>query len=132
LVSYQEWDEFEKILGGRYLESDYVDDPGNASDYKHDIEMKVSVADKNHPVTRNMNDFIITDEGYSNLRVLPSVKTLLTTDHQHCARKVAWANEYNNSTIVYLLLGHDNKAFQDKNYQRLLFNAIEWVSRKPE
>ena len=94
--------------------------------------MEVSVLNPGHPVTKNMEDFTIIDEGYSNLKVLHSVNTLLTVDHPQCAHKVTWTNKFNNSKIVYLLFGHDNKAFQDKNYQRLLFNAIEWVSRKPE
>lgn len=132
LVSYQEWDEFEQIIGGRYLQKDYVEDPAKASDFKHDIEMEVSVLNHGHPVTKNMEDFTIIDEGYSNLKVLPSVNTLLTVDHPQCAHKVTWTNRFNNSKIVYLLFGHDNKAFQDKNYQRLLVNAIEWVSVKSE
>ncbi len=131
LVSYQKWDEFEKIIGGRYLQQDYVEDPANASGFKHDIEMDVSVMKPNHPVTSNMEDFTIIDEGYSNLNVLPSVEILLTVDHQNCASKVAWTNQYNNSRIVYLLFGHDHKAYQDKNFRRLLSNAIEWVARKP-
>ncbi|MBS3771861.1 MAG: ThuA domain-containing protein [Bacteroidales bacterium] len=131
LVSYQEWDEFEKILGGRYLQQGYVDDdPALASDFKHDIKMEVSVLDPDHPVTKNMNDFTILDEGYSNLRVRSFVNTLLTTDHPQCAEKVAWTNKYNNSRIVYLLFGHDHKAYQDKNFRRLLFSALEWVSSK--
>ncbi|MFP4621747.1 MAG: ThuA domain-containing protein, partial [Bacteroidales bacterium] len=117
--------------GGRYLEKGYVDDPALASDFKHDIKIKVSVLDPDHPVTKNMNDFIISDEGYSNLRVRSFVNTLLTTDHPQCANKVAWTNKYNNSRIVYLLFGHDHKAYQDENYQRLLSSAIEWVARKP-
>jgi uncharacterized protein len=130
LVSYQEWDEFENIIGGRYLQKGYVDDPALASDFKHDIKMKVSVLDPDHPITKNMNDFTILDEGYSNLKVRSFVNTLLTTDHPQCADKVAWTNKYNNSRIVYLLFGHDHKAYQDKNFRRLLSNAIEWVSRK--
>lgn len=132
LASYQEWDEFEKIIGGRYLQKGYVDDPALASDFKHDIKMKVSVLDPDHPITKNMKDFIILDEGYSNLKVKSFVNTLLTTDHPQCADKVAWTNKYNNSRIVYLLFGHDHKAYQDKNFRRLLFNAIQWVSRKEE
>jgi type 1 glutamine amidotransferase len=79
-----------------------------------------------------MKNFTIVDEGYTNLRILPSVETLLTVDHKHCARKVAWSNKYNNSRIVYLLFGHNHKAYHDKNYQRLLINGIRWVSQKVE
>ena len=129
LVSYQEWNKFEKIIGGRYLQKDYVEDPAKASGFKHDIEMNVKIRKPNHPVTGNMKHFTIVDEGYSNLKVLPSVETLLIVDHQHCAKKVAWTNQYNNSKIVYLLFGHGNTAFQNKNYQSLLFNAIGWVAR---
>jgi len=132
LVSYQDWDEFEKIIGGRYLQKGYVDDPSRASGFKHDIKMEVSVLDPDHPVTKNMTDFKILDEGYSNLKVNSFVNTLLTVDHPQCADKVAWTNKYNNSRIVYLLFGHDHKAYKDKNFQKLLLNAIEWIARNPE
>jgi hypothetical protein len=129
LVSYQEWEEFEKVIGGRYLQRDYVDDPGKASGFKHDIKMKVSVLDSNHPVTKNMKDFTILDEGYSNLKVNSFVNTLLTTEHPQCSKKVGWTNKYNKSRIVYLLFGHDHKGYNDKNFKKLLFNSIGWVNQ---
>lgn len=128
LVSYQKWDEFEQILGGRYIQKGYADDTSQLSGFKHDIEMEASVLNSEHPVTYNMNNFAITDEGYTNIRILPDVKALLKVDHPHCTDTVAWTNKYKNSRIVYVLFGHDSKAFRNEYYQRLLFSAIEWVT----
>ena len=128
LVSYQEWDAFKKIIGGRYRQQNYVADSENASGYTHGIEMTVSVMGSDHPVTNGMNTFSIVDEGYSNIQILSSVKPLLKVEHPQCSDTVAWTNTYRDSRIVYILLGHDNKAYKNKNYRQLLSNAIEWVS----
>jgi type 1 glutamine amidotransferase len=128
LVSYQEWDEFNRIRGGQYLQKQYTDKPEKASGYKHGLQLKVSVLDPGHPVTRDMEDFTIIDEGYSNINILPSVKPLLRVDHPQCTETVAWTNKYNKSRIVYILFGHDNKAYINRAFQNLLSNAIEWVS----
>ena len=130
LVSYQKWDAFEKITGGRYLQKNYVTNPSKASGYKHGLDLEVTVVHPDHPITKNMKDFSIHDEGYSNLKILPTVKPLLKTEHPDCADTVAWANQYNNSRIVYILLGHDQHGFLDKDFKQLIFSAIRWVAGK--
>ena len=128
LVSYQKWDDFEEIIGGRYLQKNYVSNPSKASGYQHGLDLEVSVVHPDHPITKNMKDFQIHDEGYSNLKILSTVKPLLTTNHPDCADTVAWANRYNHSKIVYILFGHDHHGFLDEDFKQLLFNSIRWVS----
>lgn len=129
LASYQEWNEFRRIIGGRYYLQPYFD--GNKqytpSTYKHGVEIPVKIPDKNHPVTAGLKDFIIHDEVYGNFEVLPEVHPILSTIHPESGEIIGWTNSYKNSKIVYIQLGHDHHAYSNPKYRRLLKQAISWV-----
>jgi len=126
LVSYQEWNEFEKIIGGRYGLTKKDQD---SSTYRHDVDIPVTIVDKDHPITRGMHDFVIRDEVYGNFKVLPTVHPLLKTTHPESGEIIAWTNSYGKSRIVYLQLGHDHFAFENPDYRQLVKQAIEWVQK---
>jgi type 1 glutamine amidotransferase len=42
---------------------------------------------------------------------------------------VAWTNEYGKSRVVYIQSGHDNNAYINPNFRKIIYQAIEWVSR---
>lgn len=127
LVSYQEWDEFINIIGGRYHLENYMKDSSRLSGYEHDLDLQVKVMDKAHPVSFNMQDFRIHDEGYFNIEMIPSAYPLLEVNHPSCAKYVAWANECEKSRIVYILLGHDKHAYQNDSFRSLVENAVKWT-----
>jgi type 1 glutamine amidotransferase len=59
--------------------------------------------------------------------MIPSVYPFLEVDHLFCTRFVAWTNEYKNSRIVYILLGHDKYACPNEFFRSLVENAVRWV-----
>jgi len=126
LVSYQEWDEFEKIIGGRYV---LMNKDQDSSTYRHDVDIPVTLVDKDHPITRDMGNFVIHDEVYGNFKVLPTVHPLLNTTHPESGEIIGWTNDYGKSRIVYIQLGHDHFAFENPNYRHLVKQAIEWVQK---
>ena len=130
LVSYQTWTEFEKIIGGRYVQppKEAAVPESALSTYKHDVWIDMNVVDPAHPVTAGMKDFRLFDEVYGNYRVGDRVKPLLLTNHPESTKTIAWENRYNNSKIVYIQPGHDNHAFADENYQQLIFQAIRYLA----
>ncbi|MBN1480365.1 ThuA domain-containing protein [candidate division KSB1 bacterium] len=126
LASYQSWSDFLKIQGGRYhLEPA---DASLKSSYKHDVEINVSIIDRDHPVTKGISDFRIHDEVYGNFEVLPTVHPLLKTNHPESNEIIGWANVVGPSKIVYVQLGHDHFAYQNENYRQLVHQAIKWVA----
>jgi type 1 glutamine amidotransferase len=127
LVSYQEWDEFSNIRGGRYPKTNPPDSL-NDGHYRHDIDLAVTVLDSSNSVTKGMFDFIIRDEGYSNIIVKEDVTPLLKTNHPDCSEVIAWTHKYNNSKVVYLMGGHDIIALRNKNYARLIGNSLKYLN----
>ena len=77
-----------------------------------------------------MKDFNIHDEGYSNITVLPGITPLLKTDHPDCTPLVGWTHKQDQSTIVYLMLGHDKHAYENPAYIQLLNQSIHWLAEQ--
>ena len=131
IVSHQEWDEYEKILGGRYHHKPYMDDGKKygPSTYKHDQVFVVKIIDQEHPVTKGVSDFEIRDEIYLNYKINDYVIPLLTSDNCETGKYIGWTNTYKNSKVVCLLPGHDHHAYDNPNFRQLIKNSIEWVKR---
>jgi type 1 glutamine amidotransferase len=131
LGNYQEWPEYEKIIGGRYYLSERV--VGGAlhprSTYQHGVKVTVRVADKRHPVLRGIGDFEIVDEVYALYDVAPTAKPLLRVSHPQSAEVVAWTHQYGKGRVVCIQLGHDQTAYSNPSYRRLVANAIRWVAQ---
>ena len=126
LVSYQSWPEFQNIIGGKYLLEQ--EDTHPKSTYRHDVDFKIQVVDKLHPVCQGISDFEIHDEVYGRYIVNNDVTPLLKTNHPESTPMVGWCHIYEKSRIAYLQLGHDHFAYQNKNYMQLVLNSIQWVS----
>jgi len=127
LVSYQNWPEFIKIVGGQYHTNPVlVNGDTLRANYEHDVNIPVKVEDKKHPVTRGINDFEILDEVYGGVEILPNVKPLLSTTHPKSMRYLAWTNHYGNSDVLYIQLGHGPSGYSNPDYRKLIRQAIEW------
>ena len=127
LGSYQDWKEFSKIRGGGYIKSNPPDSLKDMR-YMHDLDLHVEIGDPAHPVTQGMKNFMIHDEGYSNIFTEDSILVLLKTRHPDCAEDIGWTHEYNSSRIVYLMGGHDRYAFENENYRILIRNSIRFLN----
>ena len=132
LCSFPAWPEYERIIGGRYVEKPKpgAAPGGTPSGYQHDEEVPVVVGGKRHPITAGLSNFTIHDEIYWNFRVGTDVTPLLTTTHPKSGNPLAWCRTERKSRVVYLLLGHDEVAYANPNYRRLLANAIQWAGRQ--
>jgi hypothetical protein len=128
ICTFQHWDGYMEMVGGRYIMPAYSEDTAHWSDYKHDIDLSVQVLDPDHPVTSGVENFVIHDEGYSNLSVIPGTTPLLRTDHPDSFPLIGWTHQYGNSTIVYLMLGHDKMAYEHPGFRKLVQQSIHWLA----
>lgn len=130
LGSYQDWEDFKKIVGGKFYTAkrteDGVEHP--VSGWKHDEKMQVTVADKTNPIIKGMSDFEILDEVYNKYFVSPDVKPLLTVNHPLSDKVIGWTHYCGKAPVVYIQLGHGASAFKDANYRKLVSNAIQWAA----
>lgn len=128
LASVPSWKEFHQLIGGQYL---WFSERGlPPSTYQYDVDMRIEVADHDHPVTRGVRDFNIHDEAYGGLWVSPGAHVLLTTKHPGNNNAVAWMVPHQRSHIVTIQLGHGEEAFANRTYRRLVIQAIRWAAKR--
>ena len=132
IANYQEWPEYEKIVGGRYyLQKTLVKGVEKPrSIWKHGVDYTIHIADPNHPVTRGVKDFETHDETYGLFDMGPESHPLLTADEPTSAKNIGWAKTYHGARVVFIQLGHDHIAYANPNYRKLVAQAIRWVAHQ--
>lgn len=161
IAGWPAWEGYADLIGGRFcympttMRGKAVPDSG----YRHAVEHEVSVV-ADHPITEGVPpQFKITDELYLYEVFEDEVEPLLTSGHDFTASNfysatsavrdgkmfsnegwehadgsnlVGWCKTQGKSRIVYLQCGDDPVAYANPHFQRLLSNAIKWVSRTPD
>lgn len=129
LVSFPSWPEYERIVGGRYVEAEPGSGSGAlASSYQLDVEVPVHVVAPEHPVTRGLHDFVLRDEIYVRFRVGEDVTPLLRTSHPASGNPLAWERCEQRSRVIYIQPGHGPSTYESPHYRRLLGNALRYVA----
>jgi len=128
LCGHDNWSLYRQMIGGQYLHKAIEIDGKSypASSFKYGLDIDVQVVDKNHPITRGIENFTIRDEGYKNMYIRKGVHVLLKTDHPDATPEVAWTTRYGKAAIFAIALGHDNKAYENPNLRQILHQAIQW------
>jgi len=127
IASYQNWPEFEKLLGGKYVEAARGISIDEQSNYQHDVWVYCSIENIT-PVTKGFKELRFFDEIYGNVKISDDILPLLKTRYPKSMETVAWENHYNNSKIIYIQPGHDYRTYGDENYRKLLTQAIHYLA----
>jgi len=127
ICAYQDWPEYESIVGGKYYEKK-KDAKFGASSYQHDVDFYVQMVPASHPVLKGLKEFVLHDEVYGNLEVLPDICPLLSTNHPKSSMLIGWTLKNENSKIVYIQPGHDKNSFTNPDYRRLIKQSISYIT----
>ncbi len=130
--AHPDWAEYRKIIGGKFFTKPGEPDgkEHGLSGWAHGGDLKVTVADKEHPITKGVKDFQILDETYNKYYVAPDVKVLLKTDNPNNDPDIAWVTKYGKSRVFYFMLGHDHLAWENPAYPKILVQGIRWAAGK--
>lgn len=126
LVGLQKWPDYERIIGGLYPTGTGAKGVG----YKHDVEIPVVVANRDHPITKGFANFTVRDEIYWGFRVGADVTPLLTTTQPESGKPLAWARTEEKSRVVYVQLGHGLPCYDDPHYRDFLARCLRWVAQR--
>jgi type 1 glutamine amidotransferase len=128
VCGHDNWQPYWKMIGGKYLHKAAEIDgkPYETSSYKHNIDIEVQVIDKEHPITRGVENFTIRDEGYKNLYIREGVHVLLKTEHPDATPEVAWTTRHGKGAIFVIVLGHDKHAYENPQLRKILLQGIQW------
>lgn len=131
LSAFQSWAEYRTIIGGRsYLrptEEGGIKYPQTTD--KPGVTYTVHIEDPNHPITRDLKDFVIEkDEPYIRYVVNPASHVILTTDCPDSDRAIGWVHTCRKARTVYFQPGHTGATFQNPTYRTLILRAIRWAA----
>lgn len=132
IANYPDWPGYRDIIGAAYFrketEIDGVTHP--ISEYTHDVDVPIKVADDTHPVTAGLADFTLNDEVYRKWILHPGNLVLLTTDHPESDPALCWVRNYAASRVVCIQPGHGPGSFAAASFRRLISQAIDWSAGK--
>lgn len=127
LSSQPNWDTYHDIVGGKWFLGKYTKDKSKVSTYFMNETVDIKVLDASHPIAKGIQNFTLTDTFYGNFYMKPTVHSVFGTDNPKIGPSVVWTQKINNSNTVYIMPGYTKKAYQDKNYRRLVSNALHYV-----
>jgi type 1 glutamine amidotransferase len=87
----------------------------------------VKVEPAEHPVMSGVTDFEISDELYLMEELAP-FDVLLSAEFDGFPRPLAWVRPYGLGRVFYCALGHGTEQLEHANVQRILRNALDWLS----
>lgn len=104
--------------------SNWVAHPGN-----NNVRYSVSIKDKNHPITNNINDFSIVSEQYY-LHVDPVVNVLASTVFKFngVEMPVVYTKEWGKGRVFYNSIGHEPSIFKNEVLE-LMQNGLLWAAK---
>ncbi len=120
IVAYRDWPLWAELVGMQ----------NRGMDYHFGQDIAVEIANAEHPITRGLAPFTITDETYGLPHERPGSEILLTTDHPHSTRVLAWTRQFRQSRVFCYQSGHDAAAFDNPNFRTVLHNGIRWLAQR--
>jgi type 1 glutamine amidotransferase len=99
---------------------------------------KVQITNKDHPITRDVADFVVTDEQhYMRYDKDPQhILAVSINEDGHTFKdlsvrcEAAWAYDYGQGRVCYLSPGHTIPALWNPEYEKLQRNAAGWLLRQ--
>ena len=90
----------------------------------------VKVVDSTHPVTRGVEDYVVSDEQHF-LEYDEDELTLLTKSYSEDGEAPSgWVRQYGQGRVCYLANGHTLETLLNAQFQRLVQNAILWCLKR--
>jgi len=121
LVAFPKWPAWGEMVGL----------PDRTMHYFPNETIRVEPTAVRHPITRGLAPWTMVDETYTLPDAGPGCEVLLTVDNPHSTRTVAWTRRHRRSRVFCFALGHDNTAWSDPNFRRVLRRGLLWSAGRP-
>ncbi len=96
-------------------------------------EFTVKIADTGSPITQGLKDFVIKDELYYQMQMMPGIEPLATIDYQGTTWPVAWTRNFGKGRVFHTNLGHrdfgpdKDDPLRNPNLRRLIIQGADWA-----
>ncbi|MDO4587497.1 MAG: ThuA domain-containing protein [Planctomycetia bacterium] len=129
LISHNDFPLFREVYGTAYLVKELEIDGQQyeASSYLHPTDVHFIIENKNHPITKDLDDFSINDEVFNHLYFNPGINVLIKTDHPESSEPIVWTWHYKKSPVFAIVPGHDGNAFNNEHYRTIFYRGVQWL-----
>jgi putative membrane-bound dehydrogenase-like protein len=116
---FRKSDAYTKLVGGRFLRHGYG-------------PFGTTVVDAQHPATRGVKGFAVTDETYVHDNLARDNQVLMVRDEAGGYEPSAWVRTQGQGRVFYTALGHDEKTWGEPKFHDLLVRGIRWAAGRLE
>ncbi len=122
---FQGWPEYRQLAGAVW---------GSKSAHGTYHAFNVVADDPDHPVTKVIGDFVITDELYHRMDVEPTAHRLCSGFSDKAEggtgewEPAVFSTSFGAGRGFYQILGHDAKAMMNPNWKLLMLRGTEWAA----
>jgi len=97
-------------------------------------KFQVRIMDKEHAITKPLEDFEIQDETYDHAYYKDfQPHSLIRIDRGKEQQSMGWCHEYGKGRVFFTSLGHGREAWANPSFQRLALRGLYWaVGREPK
>jgi type 1 glutamine amidotransferase len=120
LVAYREWDDWKALTGL----------PEPMISYHFGEKVRVEVADPDHPITRGLEPWEMTDETYLMKDTGEGSHMLFSTGNTRSMQHLGWTREFGRARVFCFQSGHDAGAWDAPGFREALRRGILWCSRR--
>ena len=122
--SGDDWKEFRSMLGGVYRWDYSVQMPVRAVSVRYSRLIE-------HPILKDLEDFDVEDELLARMPLDKKIFILAAAEHPTLGEQpVAWVHQYGKGRVFYTSLGHDERAFNNEEFQELVARGVLWAGRQ--
>jgi len=116
--SFKSSDAYWELLGGRFA--------GHGGG-----KYTVHIYDRDHPITKGLEDFEIEDETYGHAyHKNACIRCLVRMDRGNERQCMAWVQHYGKGRVFYTGLGHGGPAWKNPQFQRLVVRGLYWAANR--
>jgi type 1 glutamine amidotransferase len=125
-ATFDDWAEFQQLIGASYIKG--------TTGHGRIHAFKVTIVDRDHPVTRGINDFWITDELWHRMGMRPTAHVLATAfSAEHTGgtgsdELAAVCTTFGDGRCFNFVLGHDVAAMRSLGWKMLMLRGTEWAA----
>jgi len=127
----REWPEFVELAGRIWFGDVCPPDRGQHDPFR---TFEVVIADREHPITKTMENFEVPDELYTCLTGETPIHVIATARSSRDGKDypMAFVLEIGKGRVFQTVLGHDTRCYETPGVQTLMQRACLWTAgREP-
>jgi type 1 glutamine amidotransferase len=90
-------------------------------------EFLVQIPNPDHPVTRGLQDFRISDELYLHHALASDAEVLAAVMWQESSQPLVWTRRPGRGAVLSIALGHDQASWDHPSFKHIVVEGARWL-----